>query len=134
MISPANPNTSPEGWTDAPWNLYRDEDGNVISILKHVIGDGGGVTGRQIARMPIPSKTVHKNAETNWPEINANARLMAAAPALYEALKALDDLWSEDFPTGADDPKAAYLMPETKAVWRLARSALLKAKASDNDR
>lgn len=76
--------------TPGPWNIYRDEDRHAVSVLKYVTGDSGGTTGKSICRMATPDlRPVHKNALLGRAEINANAALIAAAPELLDALKAL---------------------------------------------
>ena len=59
----------------------------------------------------------------------ANARLIAAAPDLLAALKALDAYWCEMLPDGppADDADH-WLHADSRAVWRTARAAIAKAE------
>lgn len=63
-----------------------------------------------------------------WPfnaqESNANARLIASAPALLEALQELDDLINE--PSGYEDYTAELVKASNKA-----RAVLAAAKAED---
>jgi hypothetical protein len=62
-----------------------------------------------------------------------DARLIAAAPDLYEALKALDAFWLEAYPNGPTNPALAggrlgeRLCDETVAIWTALRAALAKA-------
>ncbi|TXN33934.1 hypothetical protein [Methylobacterium sp. WL19] len=66
-------------------------------------------------------------------EAEANARLIAAAPGMLAALKALDAHWTAAFPGGPDAADLSYglgqIAPDTIAVWRTARAALAKAEA-----
>lgn len=73
------------GHTPGPWYVYRGEDGEAIAIQKFVEGDNGGTTGKGIARMPVPQGWGAKNARNTREEIDANARLIAAAPDSHEA-------------------------------------------------
>jgi hypothetical protein len=59
----------------------------------------------------------------------ANARLIAAAPDLLAALKALDAYWCEMLPDGppADDADH-WLHADSRAVWRAVRAAIAKAE------
>jgi hypothetical protein len=76
--------------TPGRWDFYRDEDYNVISIQKYVVGDNGGSVSKTICRMTTPNiKPVHANTGIDWSEINANATLIAAAPDMYDSLRAL---------------------------------------------
>lgn len=68
--------------TPGPWYVYRGEDGEAIAVQKFVEGDNGGTTGKGIARMPVPQDWGAKNARSTLQEIDANARLIAAAPDL----------------------------------------------------
>lgn len=58
----------------------------------------------------VIAETFGRTSVTNWPDAEANAHLIAAAPELYEALKTLDARgW-------------------TTATWDLAKRALAKAE------
>lgn len=64
-------------------------------------------------------------------EGEANARLIAAAPDLFEACVALDVFWTESHPEGPDgNPKywIGTLSDKTLGVWRAARAAIAKAR------
>ena len=65
-------------------------------------------------------------------EQRANARLIAAAPEMLEALKAIDLFWSEDRPYGPETkgsrPGFAELHESTRVVWRQIRAAIAKAE------
>ncbi len=54
-----------------------------------------------------------------------DARLLAAAPEMREALDALDKDWSEDFTAG---PDTLILSPTTRKIWLNIRSALAKSR------
>ena len=102
--------------TPGPWCPYRDEDGNIVSIMTEVAGDNGGITGKGIARMPVPVERGAKNARTTWDEINANGRLISAAPELLAALKLVWDAYG--FDPSIDS-----------SIWQTVQAALAKAEA-----
>jgi hypothetical protein len=70
--------------TDGDWGAYVDEDNDAISIVSRVNGPSGGITGIDVARMPIPSETRTQK------QINANARFLAGSKRTAEAAVALD--------------------------------------------
>jgi len=102
--------------TPGPWDLYRDEDRNAIAVSKHGTGPNGGWVAWSLCRMPVPSKRL------TWDEINANARLIAAAPELLEALVNCVSLVSLKFGNTDDGANAAQAQ---------ARAAISKATGSD---
>jgi hypothetical protein len=61
-----------------------------------------------------------------------NARLIAAAPTMLEALKALDAWWTDSFPAGPDAEDISYgfgkLSSDTLAIWRQVRAAIAAAE------
>jgi hypothetical protein len=63
--------------TPGPWAVDRDADGRTGTSIRTVNILPGAVIGRQIAKI------------AKAPEMFANASLIAAAPAMLEALKAV---------------------------------------------
>lgn len=64
------------------------------------------------------------------PEGRANARLIAAAPDLLEACRALDASWTESFPDGPEGEcrhGLGQIGDEHRALWKQARAAIAKA-------
>lgn len=64
-------------------------------------------------------------------EQEANARLIAAAPDLLEALETLDASWLADFPAGPDgDYSGRFVSPaeEHVVIWRKIRAAIARAR------
>ena len=51
----------------------------------------------------------------------ANARLIAAAPELLAALRAIDHAWTSDMPSGPQNP---ILVKKWRQLWEQARAAL----------
>jgi hypothetical protein len=83
---------------------------------------------------------IEHDGDPDWPDqgidestAEANARLIAAAPDMLAALKALDANWSEFWPLGPDVPKSdtriAEIADDTAAIWRDIRAAIAKAEA-----
>ncbi len=79
-----------------------------------------------------PATTLIDKPSLDWfedAECKANALLMAAAPVMYEALKVLDDNWSEDFPHGPDGQYGLIEIAEPhKEIWSKIRAALSRAR------
>ena len=64
------------------------------------------------------------------PGSEANARLIAAAPALLDFAKALDASWTEAFPEGPDGEhrdRIIQMADEHRALWRQCRAAIQSA-------
>jgi hypothetical protein len=66
-------------------------------------------------------------------EMEANARLIAAAPDLLAALKTIDAYWTEDFPDGPEGSRQwagglGELSDQTVELWRAIKSAISKAE------
>lgn len=57
-----------------------------------------------------------------------NAQLIAAAPEMYEALKAIDDSWSAEGWTPENAKATTQFTDDTIERWRMIRSALAKAR------
>lgn len=96
--------------TPGPW--FADRDGNVWR--RHpaeLYQNGGGVAGDQ----PIARATVgHFRWENKFP-MEANARLIAAAPDLLEAAKLAEDI-IDDFVAGGPDAKAEAALKALQAA------------------
>ncbi len=100
--------------TPGPWEVYkrRDAMGQLTGRLPEITGKGG---------LPII-------ADIRWNSHNeehgmANARLIAAAPALLEALERI---------TNAPDLNLDELEPETLNALEQARAAIAQAKGEDH--
>jgi hypothetical protein len=73
------------------------------------------------------------DGETLRDKFAMDARLIAAAPEMLAALRAMDDFWTSSHPAGPDgDPTTmgglATLTDETLDVWRGVRAAIAKAE------
>lgn len=55
----------------------------------------------------------------------ANAALIAAAPDMLEALKALDTAWADSFPGG---PETVEYAQRAREIWAQIRAAIAKAE------
>jgi hypothetical protein len=58
-----------------------------------------------------------------WDEVMANARLIAAAPALLAACRDYDDAWTETCPEGPE-AAAGRLGASTVVIWKMVRAAI----------
>lgn len=78
--------------TPAPWIAKEDDEHH--SSYAHIIGDKG----EYIARVPLYSHELDKHR----PEQEANARLIAAAPELLDALQVAVKHMNDPYPAGDD--------------------------------
>lgn len=93
------------------WYVYTGEDKDAIAVAEHGVGPNGGWVGIDIAKMPIPGKYKTQT------DINKNARLIAAAPDLLEALEAAFEMHVSQHPK-----------------WEaIARAAIAKATGGSHD-
>lgn len=109
--------------TPGPWQLH----GNVATA---VVGASGFV----VAACGGHSNTLRDSAELEA-ELEANARLVAAAPDLYEALLIVTELASQEWQEqdgsrkGATDNDGRRLWFISEAAMESARAALAKVSA-----
>ncbi len=75
-------------------------------------------------RVSNPDNVIAAEAYTE-----ANAQLIASAPDLLAACKAVDAIWTEYQPFGPDD-KTSFLHPDTTVIWRAIRAAIAKAESA----
>ena len=111
------------GISPAPWNKVLDEFGDKESEYQVAVAD---------ARFPVGAVTL------SWNYCEADARLIAAAPDLYDALQQIIQCWGASvFDEGGmacDTPlycKHAGCRPETCPVFLRAKSALAKAAGEE---
>jgi hypothetical protein len=69
-----------EAATPGGWYVYTGENDDAIAVAANGVGPNGGWVGIDVAKMPLPGK--YKTQE----QINANAKLCAAARAAMPAL------------------------------------------------
>lgn len=104
-------------FTPGPWTR---------NYLNELCGAGGDrVSFRELNCLMAGSDRALRTAK-------ANTTLAEAAPEMFEALKRMDEFWTESHPAGPDgDPSTmgglATLTDETLDVWRGIRAALTKA-------
>ena len=82
-------------------------------------------------RWIIDSKPAHAIACTAGyePDNEANARLIAAAPSLLEALELIDASWTDIFPDGPQGNYGAVeVADEHKVLWANTRAAIALAR------
>lgn len=91
--------------TPGPWFLYTDEDGHAVAVSFQ----RSQYSRAAICQMPVPKVL-------EWSAIDANGRLIAAAPDLLEACQSLEN--------------TSMTMAETLL---LVRAAILKATSSSSE-
>lgn len=81
-------------YTPGPWGLFDGTD------IWPINADGGGY----IARLRFRGRAVETDGDRGFPETEANARLIAAAPDLLEAAKAARERikWLPNIPENAE--------------------------------
>lgn len=79
-------------FTPGPWHW------NIARSLRH-LQDSTGNCFAQVS-MPAPLKKVHNDNFRQYEVYEANAKLIAAAPDLLEALKAAEAAFGNDCPDG----------------------------------
>jgi hypothetical protein len=105
--------------TPGPWKEETVHTANGYAI--QVLGDKGQVSSVVVADLPLKFSYLPVNGHhATWDKQMANARLIAAAPALLAALEDLLDLGRAGFIRGED-------IAVTRAV-DAARAAIAKAK------
>jgi hypothetical protein len=116
----------PQKHTPGPWKVFeRPTEHDDIPVRS----ENGGVA---TVYCPIGTQSV----EEFDLEALANARLIAAAPKLLEALKAMDAFWTSDYPEGPiENSKPAKghfktLHFTTIEVWQQIRAAITEAEAA----
>lgn len=109
-----------EKFTPGPWSM--DSTGSVVNA-------SGGYVAEAFDGLP--------GSDTDQEIASANARLVAAAPELFEALRELvairtiKDKLEE--PNNGEWPDMAALRERTDAAWASARAALLKASPEQSN-
>lgn len=103
--------------TPGPWKSHLVDDTTIIDS-----------TGRFIASVCGGDDDLGEadyNNTDEWPILEANARLIATAPEMLEALKAHDAYMLDAGFSGPDDPA---LHPKAAANWHHCRAAIAKAE------
>ena len=98
--------------TPGPWSVEDPMGPEILSVIAN--GDQPVYEWRHIAQLSMEPED---KSDPSIVEQRANARLIAAAPDLYEALKAMFDRWEPDPEPYAD-----------RRMWEAARDALNKAE------
>lgn len=114
--------------TPGPWSCERDPCH--FDTLSTVVG-GDNSARKGISRQMI----VDVGGWAEWREQEANARLIAAAPELLAACKAVADWWHEheyDTVLGDDGIEISVYDSEPKMV-KLARAAIAKAEGGQDE-
>ncbi len=102
-------------WTPGPWL----RDGRTVYALEHA---GWRKSVEQFKNRFYAS--VQQTPTTPEEEIEANARLIAAAPELYEALAEFMDIWN------SSDSRSASKQAQARraAMWTKANAAIAKSR------
>ena len=129
MTSPDQPKREPRlgggetPWTPGPWTVEDPMEGFVVRA------DDPNRPGKRFLICKLGPSYRSKADES---QAAANARLIAASPALYEALtEALDFINSYFGPVASDDPEG-WSDDDARDVAKTIRAALEAAKAQDN--
>ena len=92
--------------TKGPWQVVRYGDGDSLVICQDEAGE------KRIAFMAVPGSRFEDERKKTWKRIKADARLIAAAPDLLEALKEAVDV----FDGMCDDEINEELLPRLRAA------------------
>lgn len=109
-------------WTEGPWTFVPG-DRNVYGADGFGVADASGCA---IARHADPTKHPSEPGQSidrSWDEEQANARLMAAAPCMAEALERISNLTPEA--ANATDARALHL-----TIKAIADAALSRARGA----
>jgi hypothetical protein len=110
-------NEHKEPWTPGPWELWKDHD-EVFAKVRNGRNTSHSISGVRIAECDPEDLYDGLNSEHQCrAEAQANARLIAEAPAMAELLKRLIDLWTDI----GYDHSANRLFHEADALLRRAR-------------
>lgn len=103
--------------TKGPWQIspYTETSVQGANINRHICSTGG------------PQIMAGKDGSTDWlGENEANARLIAAAPEMLEALKSVGDLFD-----GLEFEVDAIAAASTHRLIRVVRAAIAKAEGEE---
>jgi hypothetical protein len=113
-------------FTPGPWEVFFPTDPDACAVRPGI----DAISGPTLILWGTDEDGEGVYGET--PEqAKANARLIAAAPELYEALKKIADESVFNQQRFAEDDDAEYFLRCFRAVKKCARAALAKAEASD---
>lgn len=120
----ASHTTSGTAATRGPWKILRRPRMSIEGFV-HIVSDAEGHLPMAFIPAWVPEEP---NDVDGREEALANARLIAAAPELYEFAAALDASWTAMIPSGPDGgDEFLDLAEEHKTLWRMCRAALSKA-------
>lgn len=109
-------------WTAGPWKVVGKATGRI-----HYAGTNKDIGSVEIAR--VGDYTDRELLPWNRERWDADCRLIAASPDLFEALEALLTVVESEFQVERDErPDGSHIAASVRGYWLQARAALARAR------